>query len=108
MAEEPAAAVTSVSGTKTATYCYDANGNMVSGDSRSISYSGFDLPTTTTTAYTLTGHLGSITANLIKPLTSPHEKVSTMPPNTCQLCPQAKQFAGVTNCGEARRLAGPF
>ena len=38
-------AVTSVSGTKAASYCYDANGNMVSGDNRTIAYSAFDMPT---------------------------------------------------------------
>ncbi len=41
-------ALTSVSGTKNATYCYDANGNMTSGDGRVISYSSFDKPTTIT------------------------------------------------------------
>ena len=38
-------AVTSVTGTKNTTYCYDANGNMVTGDNRSVTYAAFDLPT---------------------------------------------------------------
>ncbi|MGH1353269.1 MAG: RHS repeat domain-containing protein, partial [Methyloligellaceae bacterium] len=41
-------ALTTVAGTKNATYCYDANGNMTSGDGRVISYSAFDKPTTIT------------------------------------------------------------
>ncbi len=39
-------AVTSIDGgtigTKTATYCYDANGNMTAGDGRSVTYTAFD------------------------------------------------------------------
>ncbi len=38
-------AVTTVSGTKNATYCYDANGNMTSGDGRTTTYTAFDKPT---------------------------------------------------------------
>ena len=38
-------AVTTVVGTKNATYCYDANGNMTSGDGRTVTYSAFDKPT---------------------------------------------------------------
>lgn len=38
-------AVTTIAGTKNATYCYDENGNMVSGDGRSVTYSAFDKPT---------------------------------------------------------------
>ena len=38
-------AVTGITGTKNATYCYDANGNMISGDGRTITYSYFDKPT---------------------------------------------------------------
>ncbi|MCP4303322.1 MAG: hypothetical protein GY788_00270, partial [bacterium] len=38
-------AVTTVAGTKNATYCYDSNGNMVSGDGRTVTYSAFDKPT---------------------------------------------------------------
>ena len=38
-------AVTTVAGTKNATYCYDANGNMTSGDGRTVTYSAFDKPT---------------------------------------------------------------
>ncbi|MEM7621346.1 MAG: hypothetical protein AAF228_13015, partial [Pseudomonadota bacterium] len=38
-------ALTTVSGIKNATYCYDANGNMVSGDGRVVTYSAFDKPT---------------------------------------------------------------
>ena len=37
-------AVTSISGTKKATYCYDRNGNMLSGDGRTIKYASFDKP----------------------------------------------------------------
>ena len=37
-------AVTTVSGTKNATYCYDANGNMTTGDGRVIGYTAFDKP----------------------------------------------------------------
>ena len=37
-------AVTSISGTKNATYCYDANGNMTSGDGRTVTYTAFDKP----------------------------------------------------------------
>ncbi|MGE0213550.1 MAG: hypothetical protein AB7S41_17820 [Parvibaculaceae bacterium] len=29
---------------KNATYCYDQNGNMLSGDGRAIAYSPFDMP----------------------------------------------------------------
>ena len=38
--------ITPISGqsSKTATYCYDANGNMTSGDGRSLSYTSFDKP----------------------------------------------------------------
>ncbi|MEM7621108.1 MAG: RHS repeat-associated core domain-containing protein [Pseudomonadota bacterium] len=38
-------ALTNVSGIKNATYCYDANGNMVSGDGKVVTYSAFDKPT---------------------------------------------------------------
>ena len=38
-------ALTEVAGTKNATYCYDLNGNMVTGDGRTITYSAFDKPT---------------------------------------------------------------
>jgi RHS repeat-associated protein len=37
-------AVTSIAGTKNASYCYDANGNMISGDGRAIRYPHFDKP----------------------------------------------------------------
>ena len=37
-------AVTSVAGSKNATYCYDLNGNMTSGDGRAVVYSAFDKP----------------------------------------------------------------
>jgi RHS repeat-associated protein len=37
-------AVKSVAGTKNATYCYDANGNMISGNGRQLSYTSYDLP----------------------------------------------------------------
>ena len=37
-------AVTTVSLPKDATYCYDANGNMTSGDGRAVSYTAFDKP----------------------------------------------------------------
>ena len=43
-------AVTAVTGTKTASYCYDRNGNMVSGDGRTVSYTAFDKPETLTKA----------------------------------------------------------
>lgn len=39
-------AVCAISGSKTATYAYDANGNMTAGDGRTITYATFDLPTT--------------------------------------------------------------
>ncbi|MCZ6804228.1 MAG: SpvB/TcaC N-terminal domain-containing protein [Proteobacteria bacterium] len=38
-------AVTAINGTKDADYCYDLNGNMISGDGRTIEYSYFDKPT---------------------------------------------------------------
>ncbi|WP_179957628.1 FG-GAP-like repeat-containing protein [Exilibacterium tricleocarpae] len=38
-------AVTAISGAKSTSYCYDANGNMISGDGRTITYSHFDKPT---------------------------------------------------------------
>ena len=38
-------AVTSITAPKAASYCYDANGNMISGDGRTIQYSYFDKPT---------------------------------------------------------------
>ena len=37
-------AVTTVSGNGTTTYCYDRNGNMTSGDGRTVQYSAFDKP----------------------------------------------------------------
>ncbi len=37
-------AVTTVSGAKNATYCYDLNGNMTSGDGRAVIYSAYDKP----------------------------------------------------------------
>lgn len=37
-------AVTTVAGEKNASYCYDANGNMTSGDGRTIGYSAYDMP----------------------------------------------------------------
>jgi len=37
-------AVTSVSGTKNTTYCYDANGDLTSGDGRQVTYSAFGMP----------------------------------------------------------------
>ena len=36
--------VSSRSGGKNTTYCYDANGNNVSGDGRTLTYTSFDLP----------------------------------------------------------------
>lgn len=36
-------AVTTVAGEKNATYCYDANGNMTSGDGRTIAYGASDM-----------------------------------------------------------------
>jgi RHS repeat-associated protein len=44
-------AVTSISGAKTASYCYDENGNMVSGDGRTIAYAPYDLPTSITRGF---------------------------------------------------------
>lgn len=38
-------AVTRITGHKNTAYCYDANGNMVSGDGRDILYSSFNKPT---------------------------------------------------------------
>jgi|GEM_PF-899267 len=38
-------AVTRISGQKNTNYCYDANGNMVTGDGRSILYTSFNKPT---------------------------------------------------------------
>ncbi len=38
-------AVTSILSPKNSSYCYDANGNMLSGDGRTIQYSIFDKPT---------------------------------------------------------------
>ncbi|WKD48752.1 FG-GAP-like repeat-containing protein [Microbulbifer spongiae] len=38
-------AVTTISAPKATSYCYDANGNMTSGDGRTIQYSYFDKPT---------------------------------------------------------------
>ncbi len=37
-------AVTSIAGTVNASYCYDANGNLLSGAGRTIGYSTFNLP----------------------------------------------------------------
>lgn len=37
-------AVTSITGEKAANYCYDQNGNMVSGAGRSMEYTSFDKP----------------------------------------------------------------
>jgi RHS repeat-associated protein len=37
-------AVTATSGSRTADYCYDLNGNMLSGNGRTISWSSFDMP----------------------------------------------------------------
>lgn len=37
-------AVTTIVGDKNAVYCYDQNGNMVSGDSKTITYTAFDVP----------------------------------------------------------------
>lgn len=44
-------AVTSISGAKTASYCYDENGNMVSGDNRTIAYAPYDLPVSITRGF---------------------------------------------------------
>lgn len=41
-------AVTTVTGEKNATYCYDANGNMTSGDGRAIAYGASDMVTSIT------------------------------------------------------------
>lgn len=41
-------AVTTVSGEKNANYCYDANGNMTSGDGRNIAYGASDMVTSIT------------------------------------------------------------
>jgi RHS repeat-associated protein len=38
-------AVTQITGVKNTTYCYDANGNMVSGDGRTVEYAAYDMPT---------------------------------------------------------------
>ncbi|CAA2142196.1 FG-GAP-like repeat-containing protein [Hyphomicrobium sp. ghe19] len=38
-------AVTAVAGTKNTNYCYDPNGSMTSGDGRTITWSGFGMPT---------------------------------------------------------------
>lgn len=37
-------AVTSITSPKSSNYCYDHNGNMISGDGRTIQYSAFDKP----------------------------------------------------------------
>jgi len=37
-------AVAAIAGGKNATYYYDANGNMVSGDGRTVRYTAFDKP----------------------------------------------------------------
>jgi hypothetical protein len=37
--------VPGTTGTKSATYCYDANGNMTSGDGRTTTWSAFNMPT---------------------------------------------------------------
>ena len=44
-------AVTTIAGTKNATYCYVLNGNMVSGGGRSIAYTSYDLPQTITRGF---------------------------------------------------------
>src|SRR5205823_6622051 len=44
-------AVTTIAGEKNATYCYDLNGNMVSGDGRTIAYTSYDLPQTITRGF---------------------------------------------------------
>lgn len=41
-------AVTTVAGEKNASYCYDANGNMTSGDGRNIAYGASDMVTSIT------------------------------------------------------------
>jgi RHS repeat-associated protein len=38
-------AVTSITAPKATSYCYDANGNMITGDGRTLQYSYFDKPT---------------------------------------------------------------
>jgi RHS repeat-associated protein len=38
-------AVSSITAPKATSYCYDANGNMISGDGRTLQYSYFDKPT---------------------------------------------------------------
>jgi RHS repeat-associated protein len=44
-------AVTTIAGTKNTVYCYDRNGNMVSGDGRTITYTPYDLPQTITRGF---------------------------------------------------------
>jgi RHS repeat-associated protein len=44
-------AVTTIAGEKNATYCYDRNGNMLSGDGRTIAYTPYDLPQTITRGF---------------------------------------------------------
>src|SRR5206468_9118648 len=44
-------AVTTISAAKDASYCYDKNGNMVSGDGRAIAYTPYDLPQTITRGF---------------------------------------------------------
>ena len=38
-------AVSAVAGTKSASYCYDGNGNMTVGDGRAVTWSAFNMPT---------------------------------------------------------------
>ncbi len=47
-------AVTSITAPKLTNYCYDANGNMISGDGRTIEYTSFDKPNVISKGETIT------------------------------------------------------
>jgi YD repeat-containing protein len=64
-------AVSGISGEKNASYCYDQNGNMTSGDGRTIAYTPYDLPRPSPAASRPSpspmGRSGSATSGSIRP-----------------------------------------
>ncbi|MCK0536836.1 RHS repeat-associated core domain-containing protein [Alcanivorax quisquiliarum] len=63
-------AVTSVSGVRNASYCYDGGGNMVSGDGRTISYTSFNKPDQIETANATVGFVYGPSRGILKTITS--------------------------------------
>jgi hypothetical protein len=101
-------AVTTVSGRKNTSYCYDANGNMTSGDGRTIAYGASDMVTritrgTTTVTFAYASALSLIEENrdLSRFMGLRDEELVVAAENALGLKfpPLYRQFLGDFGCG---------